>query len=195
MAKQIEGQMSIFDFMQQPEEKPSKFKDKKYIPKCCKNCEYWLDECRANTKADHDMCNTWTLRNVPQWWGFLDIQEAVQQLFSNDRLIGNLKFKIDALYQKRKEPSDRIEQLRSFKGLCGQAWMPDDKWLSKAYGGEIFGVTGYASNYTYGLTIRQRNQEGKDLGFGKYIPWEEVDKILMNEKFRINKGQLNGKDN
>lgn len=179
---QIEGQMSLFDFLKAPSaavEAPSKSKKKEYIPECCTSCKYWLGECRKNEKANHDMCDAWTLNNVPQWWGFLEPQEAVQELFSTGRIIGNLlESQVKNIYINFKEANDRIDKLRNLKGLCGQAWMPGEKELEDKFKDQIHGVTGYASSYTCGLTIRQRNFEGEDLTFGKYIPWEEVDKAL-----------------
>lgn len=179
---QIEGQMSLFDFIEAPiaaVEAPPKSKKKEYIPECCTSCEYWLGECRKNEKANHDMCDAWTLNNVPQWWGFLEPQEAVQELFSTGRIIGNLlENQVKNIYINFKEANDRIDRLRNLKGLCGQAWMPGEKELEDKFKDQIHGVTGYASSYTCGLTIRQRNFEGEDLTFGKYIPWEEVDKAI-----------------
>lgn len=53
-----DGQMSLFDFLDQPVKPKPKAKVKVKAPECCSSCKYWLGECRAEKKpVTKNSCN------------------------------------------------------------------------------------------------------------------------------------------
>lgn len=176
-----DGQMDIFDFLQQDIAPEPKSQKKIYEPECCESCIHHIygGGCELKSKPDHGLCKDWMLDNRPAWMGFLLPQEAIKELFLSDLIYESIKEQLEKIYSKDGNQEERIEKISSLKGLCGQAYYLSGNQLEELepYHHHIIG---YASNHTYGITIKQMDAEGHQLEFGRYLSWQEVDDALKD---------------